>query len=111
MSTEAPATITRTDLDWVCITHRALENAPTNDTLWAQAVTTLLRLNRAFNAIAIDEAHAAHAQYLLNQIVGFALKPADAPTVSGAPVALVTEHMKDQLMHLASRGYDARALL
>lgn len=109
MSTEAPAKITRTDLDWVCITHRALQNAPTNDALWAQAVMTLFRLGRAFDALAVDTAHASHAQYLLNRIVQFALMPGDAQTLSGAPVALVTEHMKDQLMHLAARGYDVQA--
>jgi hypothetical protein len=109
MITEAPATITRADLDWVCITHRALANNPTNHALWAQAVITLLRLTQAFDALAVDASHASHAQYLLNRIVQFALMPGDAPTLSGAPVALVTEHMKDHLMHLAARGYDVQA--
>lgn len=111
MNAEAPAEITRAELDWVCITQRAAENNPTSQLLWVQASLAMSDAIQGFNAAALDQAHAAHAQYLLNRIAAFALKPVNAPTISGAPVPLVTEHMKDQLMHIASRGYDARSLL
>lgn len=108
---EAPAKITRAELDWLCITQRAADTNPENADLWLEAVRSMRNLIGEFNAAALDEAHAAHAQYLLNRIVEFALKPATAPTISGVPVPLVTERMKDQLMHLAARGYDGRSLL
>lgn len=97
-------TVTRFQLDWLCIVHRALEAAPTSDILWAHAVITLRGLITAFDTLACDDNDAAHAQYLLNKLVAYALTPADARTVSGAPVPLVSEHLKDQLMHLAARG-------
>lgn len=109
MTTEAPA-ITRADLDWLAVAHRAIEQAPTNDLLWFEAVNGMRRLIAAFNHAARDEAHAAHAQYLLNRVASLAVTPADAPT-TGTPVPVYSERVKDQLMHIAAGGYDARSLL
>jgi hypothetical protein len=72
LAATAPA-IDRADLDWVCITHRALEAAPTSDTLWAQSVTAMRGLIAAIDRAAYDEAHAAHGQYLVNQLIATGL--------------------------------------
>lgn len=88
--TSAPA-ITRTDLDWLCIVHRAIEGKPTNDTLWYEAVFSLRRLIEAFNTVACDESHAANAQYLLNRLAAIAYDYT-TPTV-----AAWSERIKDAL--------------
>lgn len=103
--------ITRADLDWLCIAHRAIEQAPTNDLLYIEAVNTMRGLIVAFNRSARNDCHAAHAQYLLNKLVAHAVSPSAALTGSGVPVPLVSERVKDALMHIAAGGYDARSLL
>jgi hypothetical protein len=106
----APA-ITRADLDWLCVTQRAAENDTDSVILWDAAVEAMHGLIARFNTAARDEAHAAHAQFLIGRLAAFAITPVDGPTVSGVPVPLVSERMKDRLMHLASGGYDALAIL
>jgi hypothetical protein len=107
--TPAPA-IERHHLDWLCIAHRAIEQAPTNDILWLEAVNSMRGLIVAFNREARDDQHAAHAQYLLNRLAALAVTPAGAPT-TGTPVPVYSERVKDQLMHIATGGYDGRSLL
>lgn len=102
MTQNAP-TITRTDLDWLCIVHRALQNAPTNDTLWAECVKAMRGLIGRFTFAAHDEAHAAHAQYLLNRIASLACDY----TTQG--VATSAERIKDVLEAIA-RGDKLDAL-
>jgi hypothetical protein len=101
----APA-IERTHLDWLCIAHRALGQAPTNDLLWVEAVNSMRGLIVAFDREARDDQHAAHAQYLLNRIATLA---GDYGTQA---VAMSTERIKDVLMVIAGGGQlEARRLL
>lgn len=103
--TPAPA-IEREHLDWLCIVHRAIEQAPTNDLLWVEAVNSMRGLIVAFNREARDDQHAAHAQYLLNRIATLAY---DYGTQA---VAMSTERIKDVLMVIAGGGQlEARRLL
>lgn len=111
MSAQAPAKITRAELDWVCVTQRAAENNPTSQLLWVQATLAMSDVIMVCNVLAVDEAHAAYAQDLVNRLAALALTPVDAPTASGVPVPLVAERVKDALMHLGAGGYDARSLL
>lgn len=103
--TPAPA-IERHHLDWLCIVHRAIEQAPTNDLLWVEAVNGMRGLIVAFNREARDEQHAAHAQYLLNRLAALAV---DYGTQA---VAMSAERIKDALMVIAGGGQlEARRLL
>lgn len=110
METQAPAPITRAELDWVCITQRAADNAPDSQLLWVQAALAMSDVIMVCNILALDEAHAAHAQVLVGRLANIALTPADAPT-TGTPVPVRSERLKDQIMHIAAGGYDARTLL
>lgn len=83
--------ITRFDLDWVCITQRAADNDTDNADLWLESVRAMRNLIAAFNSAAIDEAHAAHAQYLVNRLAALAC---DYGTQA---VAMAAERMKDVL--------------
>lgn len=83
--------ITRTDLDWVCITQRAADNDTDNADLWLESVRAMRNLIAAFNSAAIDEAHAAHAQYLINRL-GFI-----ACDYGTQAVAAAGERIKDVL--------------
>lgn len=98
--------ITRFDLDWVCITQRAAKNDTDNADLWLESVRAMRNLIAAFNSAAIDEAHAAHAQFLIERLAEYATFNADAASMAGAAVADVTEQYKDQLMHIAAGEYD-----
>lgn len=100
--------ITRFDLDWVCITQRAAENDQHSTDLWLEAVRAMRNLIGAFNSAARDEAHAAHAQFLINRIAQYATF--NVAGAGGTGVALVTERYKDELMHLARGGFDPAAL-
>lgn len=108
---EAPAKITRAELDWVCITQRAADTNPTSQLLWVQATLAMSDVIMVCNVLALDEAHAAYAQELVNRLAALATTPVDAPTASGVPVPLVAERVKDVLMHIGDGGYDARSLL
>lgn len=108
---EAPAKITRAELDWVCVAQRAADTNPTSQLLWVQATLAMSDVIMVCNVLALDEAHAAYAQELVNRLAALATTPVDAPTASGVPVPLVAERVKDVLMHIGDGGYDARSLL
>lgn len=88
---EAPAKITRAELDWVCITQRAAENDQHSQLLWVQATLAISDVIMVCNVLAVDEPHAAHAQYLVNRLATLAC---DRTTQA---VALASERIKDVL--------------
>lgn len=102
--------ITRFDLDWVCITQRAADNDPHSQLLWVQAALAISDTIAAFNSAAIDEAHAAHAQLLIGRLAIYAVETYRT-LYSGTPLAVASERIKDQLMHIARGGEDPRALV
>jgi hypothetical protein len=103
METQAPAAITRAELDWVCITQRAADNAPDSQLLWVQAALAMSDVIMVCNVLAIDEPHAAHAQYLVNELASLAIEH------STPWVAVVAEGIKD-LIEAIARGERFEAL-
>jgi hypothetical protein len=106
MDTQDPAAITRAELDWVCVTQRAADNDPHSQLLWVQAALAISDVIMVCNVLAIDEAHAAHAQHLVNRL---AILACDRGTQA---VALASERIKD-VLEAIGRGerLDMRALL
>lgn len=102
--------ITRFDLDWLCIAQRAADNDTDNADLWLEAVRAMRGLIAAFNSAARDEAHAAHAQLLIGRLAIYAVETYRT-LYSGTPLAVASERIKDQLMHIARGGEDPRALV
>lgn len=110
---EAPIAprITREQLDWVAITQRAYESDPNSVILWAQAALALSDVIGGINRTALNEAHAAHAQDLVGRLAAVAATDTGEKSWYGQAIPIVSEGLKDQLMHIARGGYDARALL
>lgn len=108
---QAPAPITRAELDWVCVTQRAADNDQHSQLLWVQATLAMSDVISSCNRTARDEAHAAHAQHLVGRLAAFTTFRADASTLTGTACALVTERLKDEIMHIAAGGFDADALV
>lgn len=103
---EAPAKITRAELDWVCVAHRAAANDPHSQLLWVQAVLAMSDVIMVCNVVAVDEPHAAHAQYLVNRLAAM------ADEYATEAVALSSEHIKDVLEAIgAGERLDALRLL
>lgn len=89
---EAPApVITRADLDWLCITHRAAADNTGNGDLWLAAVRAMRHLIGTFDIVALDDRHAAHAQYLVNRLAAMAGEYATQG------LAVASERLKDVL--------------
>lgn len=106
MQTQAPTRITRTELDWACIAQRAAHNAPRSQLLWVQAALAMSDVIMVCNVLAVDEPHAAHAQYLVNRLAELAC------TYGTEAVAVHTERIKD-VLEAIGRGerLDALTLL
>lgn len=103
--------LTRADLDWLCVAQRAAEQDQHSQLLWVQATLAMSDVIGACNRTARDDAHAAHAQHLVGRLVTFATLDAEASTLMGTACALVTERLKDELMHLGGGGFDPAALV
>lgn len=100
---QAPAPITRAELDWVCVTQRAADNDQHSQLLWVQATLAMSDVIMVCNVLAVDEAHAAHAQYLVNRLGALAC---DYGTEA---VALASERIKD-VIEAIGRGERLDAL-
>jgi hypothetical protein len=97
------STITRNQLDWLCIAQRAADSNPDSQLLWVQAALAVSDVILVCNVLAVDEAHAAHAQYLVNRLAFLAV---DYGTQA---VAMSAERIKD-VLETISRGERLDAL-
>jgi hypothetical protein len=109
MNSQAPAQITRADLDWLCITHRAAANDPTSQLLWVQATLAMGDATRSLDAAALDQSHAKHGRFLIGRLAAFAITTVDAVTI-GTPIPLYSERIKDAIMHIGSGRFDASTI-
>jgi len=105
METQAPAPITRAELDWVCVAQRAADNDPHSQLLWVQATLAMSDVIMVCNVLARDEAHAAHAQALVNQLAALACENGTED------VAVMAEALKDAIVHISAGGRNALAML
>lgn len=110
---EAPIAprITREQLDWVAVTQRAAEADPHSVILWAQAALALSDVIGGINRTALNERHAAHAQDLIGRLAAVAATDTGEKDWYEQAIPVISEGLKNQLMHLARGGYDARSLL